>query len=350
MGSVGLFSYLVAGVQDTLSGYLLDVSKVVVDGKTTYSFRLVFAVWILPWCCPSCSPPPLSSLAAGNRSFDMKIILVGHVCVDKNVVRGETETIGGGGVFHGGITAQRLGAEAIVITKCAESDRPSFRLMGEAGVRVIFRSTPTSTSIRNVYPSENPDERQSLLISRAAPFGEADLDQIVAQEADVVHVNPLWLGEFPPALLAALRPSVAMLCADAQGFLRVAESDGRMVHRDLAQKREVLALLDLLKVDAKEAHVLTGEEDPRRAARAVHALGPRRSCSPTATAYASLTAAPCMRACSAASRWKGERGEAIPALLRSSSHAGEGWDSPKPPRSRRKVTSRKMQYRGPYRG
>jgi OPA family sugar phosphate sensor protein UhpC-like MFS transporter len=46
MGLVGLFSYLVAGVQDTLSGYLLDASKVVVDGTAVYSFRLVFAVWI----------------------------------------------------------------------------------------------------------------------------------------------------------------------------------------------------------------------------------------------------------------------------------------------------------------
>ena len=173
MGLVGLFSYLVAGVQDTLSGYLLDVSKVVVNGTTTYSFAWCLPSGSLPWCFPSCSPHPLASLAAGNRSFDMKIVFVGHVCVDKNVVRGETETIGGGGVFHGGITAQRLGAEAIVITKCSESDRPSFHLMSEAGVRVIFLSTPTSTSIRNVYPSENPDERQSLLISRAAPFSKA---------------------------------------------------------------------------------------------------------------------------------------------------------------------------------
>ncbi|MEI6784407.1 MAG: MFS transporter [Verrucomicrobiota bacterium] len=46
MGLVGLFSYLVAGVQDTISGYLLDASKVVVNGTTTYSFRLVFAVWV----------------------------------------------------------------------------------------------------------------------------------------------------------------------------------------------------------------------------------------------------------------------------------------------------------------
>jgi OPA family sugar phosphate sensor protein UhpC-like MFS transporter len=46
MGLVGLFSYLVAGVQDTVSGYLLDASKVVVNGTATYSFYKVFAVWI----------------------------------------------------------------------------------------------------------------------------------------------------------------------------------------------------------------------------------------------------------------------------------------------------------------
>ena len=46
MGLVGLFSYLIAGVQDTLSGFLLDASKVVRNGTTTYSFRLVFTVWV----------------------------------------------------------------------------------------------------------------------------------------------------------------------------------------------------------------------------------------------------------------------------------------------------------------
>jgi OPA family sugar phosphate sensor protein UhpC-like MFS transporter len=46
MGLVGLLTYIVAAVQDTLSGYLIDASKTVVNGTTTYSFRLVFAVWI----------------------------------------------------------------------------------------------------------------------------------------------------------------------------------------------------------------------------------------------------------------------------------------------------------------
>jgi sugar/nucleoside kinase (ribokinase family) len=280
----------------------------------------------------------------------MKIVFVGHVCVDKNVVRGETETIGGGGVFHGGITAQRLGAEAVVVTKCAESDRPSFHRMSKAGVRVIFLSTPTSTSIRNVYPSENPDERQSLLISRAAPFAEGDLEQIAAQKADVVHVNPLWLGEFPPPLLAALRPSVAMLCADAQGFLRVAESDGRMVHRDLAQKREVLPLLDLLKVDAKEALVLTGQENPQRAARAVHALGPRMVLLTHRDGVCVFDGGTLHESAFSGFTLEGRTGRGDTCTASFLVARGRGMDLAEATAFAAEVTSRKMQYRGPYRG
>ncbi len=46
MGLVGLMTYIVAAIQDTLSGYLIDASKTIVNGTATYSFRLVFAVWI----------------------------------------------------------------------------------------------------------------------------------------------------------------------------------------------------------------------------------------------------------------------------------------------------------------
>ena len=60
------------------------------------------------------------------------------------------------------------------------------------------------------------------------------------------HVNPLWFGEFAYPLLAVLRPRAAMLCADAQGFLRVAGPDGCMAHRDFAGKREALSSFMLL--------------------------------------------------------------------------------------------------------
>jgi OPA family sugar phosphate sensor protein UhpC-like MFS transporter len=46
MGLVGLITYIVAAVQDTLSGHLIDASRTVINGVAHYSFRLVFAVWI----------------------------------------------------------------------------------------------------------------------------------------------------------------------------------------------------------------------------------------------------------------------------------------------------------------
>lgn len=202
----------------------------------------------------------------------MRIAFVGHVCVDRNLIRGQLETFYGGGVIHGAVTAKRLGASVTVLTKCAAADREHFTSFAEAGVAATFLPSPASTSIRNEYPSENPDERRSFLVSRAEPFTAED---VASLDADVVHVNPLWYGELPFSLLPQIRRSAKTLGADAQGFLRRAGADGALSFEDVAEKQELLPLLDVFKVDTKEALVLTGLEDPRQAVRAVHALGPR---------------------------------------------------------------------------
>jgi sugar/nucleoside kinase (ribokinase family) len=280
----------------------------------------------------------------------MKIVFVGHVCVDRNVVRGETETLYGGGVVHGAITAQRLGAQPMVITKCAEADRAGFQSLTDVGVAVTFLSSPSSTSIRNVYPTENPDDRQSSLISRAAPFGEDDLDSIAALNADVVHVNPLWFGEFPPALLQTLRRRARFLAADAQGFLRVAEADGRMVHRDFADKRAVLPWLDLFKVDSKEALLLTGEEVPIRAARAVHALGPKLVLLTHQGGVCVFDGREPYEAAFGSYTLEGRTGRGDTCTASFLVGRGNGLDLQAATTYAARTTTRKMQYRGPFRG
>ena len=166
----------------------------------------------------------------------------------------------------------------------------------------------------------------------------------------MVHVNPLWLGEFPPALLAALRLRAAMLCADAQGFLRVAEPDGRMLHRDLAQKREVLSLLDLFKVDAKEALVLTGEEEPRRAARAVHALGPKMVLLTHRDGVCVFDGGTMHEAAFSGFTLEGRTGRGDTCTASFMVARGRGMGLAEAAAFAAEVTSRKMQYRGPYRG
>lgn len=280
----------------------------------------------------------------------MKILFVGHVCVDKNVVRGQTETLYGGGVVHGAITAQRLGAQAIVITKCAAADRPGFGHLGEASVECVFLPSSTSTSIRNVYPSENPDDRQSSLLSRAAPFTEADLDCIAGFRADVIHVNPLWFGEFPPVLLASLRPRAAFLAADAQGFLRVAEADGQMVHREFADKHALLSRLDLFKVDSKEALLLTGEADPERAARAVHALGPKLVLLTHQGGVCVFDGREAYSATFGNYPLEGRTGRGDTCTASLLVARGRNFDFPQAAVFAADITTRKMQYCGPFRG
>ena len=276
----------------------------------------------------------------------MKITFIGHVCIDRNVIRGETETFYGGGVIHGSITAKRLGEDSKVLTKCAEADREHWTSFGEAGVEAMFLPSRASTSIRNVYATDNPDDRRSCLISRAEPFSEADLG---ALDADTVHLNPLWYGEFPCELLPVLRKRTSLLGGDAQGFLRHVLDDGRMEYRDLPGKREVLSRFDLFKVDSKEALILTGEEDVRRAARAVHDLGARIVLLTHRGGVCAFDGSECCESPFTAFTLEGRTGRgdtctgaflsAVPrmSLCEATALAAQ-------------VTSRKMQYRGPYRG
>lgn len=200
----------------------------------------------------------------------MKIAFIGDVSKDLNVIKGQTQVASGGGVFYGAIAAQRLGAPTAVYTKCARDDQPLFQELSDAGVEVSFLPTRASTSIRNVYPSDNPDERTSAILSKSDPVTAAELEAV---DAGILHINPLWLGLFPPELIPLARKRAKVLGGDAQGFLRQVQPDGQMKNCDWADKARWLPHFDVFKVDSKEAKILTGLDDKREAARQIHGWG-----------------------------------------------------------------------------
>jgi sugar/nucleoside kinase (ribokinase family) len=202
----------------------------------------------------------------------LSLTFLGDVCLDLNVVRGDARREIGGGVYHGAVTACRLGAAVRVLTRAPAADRPAFAAIAEAGAVVDWLDSPACTSIQNDYPTENPDERVSRVRSLATPFTVVDISGL---QADILHVNPLWLGMVPPELLPLLRRRCRLLCADAQGFLRRVGPDGQAAHRPWPEAPRYLPLLDLLKVDAVEAAVLTGCHDHSAAAGVLQALGVR---------------------------------------------------------------------------
>jgi sugar/nucleoside kinase (ribokinase family) len=201
----------------------------------------------------------------------MSISFLGHVSKDVNIVDGIRSIVAGGGVFYGSIAVARLGGKAKVYTKCAKEDRIIFSEMEKSGVGVHFFSSLSSTSIKNLYPTSNPDDRVSTIISLAEPFRKSEIDSV---QDEILHVNPLWHGEFSEELIPLVRKKTSFLSGDAQGFLRNVR-DKKMVYEDWSEKRDYLRYFDLFKVDVKEAKIISGKDDIKEGLKFIHNMGAR---------------------------------------------------------------------------
>ena len=200
----------------------------------------------------------------------MRICFVGNVSQDRNVMEGQVQELAGGGVFHGGITAARLGAEVTVVTHAAADSAPAWGAINASGARLVLLERAHTTTIENRYVSDDPDLRVSRCMARGASFTVDDLRHV---DGEVVHVNPMIVGEVPLWLLPHLRERAPVLSWDAQGLLRAVAAGGELRHEVSEATRRALPSLDALKVDVSEARSLTGESDPRAAARALHRMG-----------------------------------------------------------------------------
>ncbi|MBT3275726.1 MAG: carbohydrate kinase, partial [Spirochaetales bacterium] len=162
----------------------------------------------------------------------------------------------------------RSGARVLVVTKAATEDDGSLDPIRGAGVEVVVLDSPQSTSILNVYESEDRERRTVTLLSQALPF---DIDEIPQTVPRIYHLAGLFKGEIPTDFIDQLSKR-AKVGLDAQGVLRCNE-DGRLLFRDWEDKLSYLKNIAYLKTDAAEAEILTGESDRIRAARILFEQG-----------------------------------------------------------------------------
>lgn len=275
------------------------------------------------------------------------LAFAGDLCLDVNVIGDDARHEAGGGVLHGAVTAARLGVPVRAWAKTAPADQPRFGALDAAGVEVHWVESPASTSIRNEYPPGRPDQRTSRILGRAAPFTAYE---VAALSADILHLNPLWAGLFPAEHLPLARTRARVLSADAQGFLRHAAEDGTLEQRPWPEAARYLPLLDVLKVDAGEARTLTGLDDRVAAARALRDLGARTVLLTFEDGVLAFDGEDLHEA-----RWSGwtlegrtGRGDTCTAAFLVG--LAQGLPLPAAVALAARITSAKMQYRGPYRG
>jgi len=202
--------------------------------------------------------------------FDL--VILGNYTKDTIVSAASTRVVDGGGFNYGAHVAAMMGLKTAAVTRLAHADMHVVEALAAIGVAVYPAYTPESTHLRLCYPSSNVDER---IISVSATAGAFTPGQVRDLEARAFLINASIRGEVGIDVLQELEKKDAMVAADVQGFVRVAGPQGVLGYAEWPEKESVLPLFDILKTDAVEAEMLTGEQEIATAARRLAAWGPK---------------------------------------------------------------------------
>jgi sugar/nucleoside kinase (ribokinase family) len=205
-----------------------------------------------------------------SRALHFDIAFVGHYTKDTIVSASGVRTTDGGACDYGAQVAARMGLSTAVVTRLAKEDFHVVDELARLGVHVFARATPESTSLRLEYPTSNPDERTIYVTGNAGAFTP---DDVKLFRAKAILVGASIRGEVGLDVLEMLSGKAEHLAIDVQGFVRVNQG-GELVNQAWPQQRQVLEWVDVLKTDAVEAEMLTGEADIKAAARILADMGP----------------------------------------------------------------------------
>jgi len=244
----------------------------------------------------------ISSSANKMKNYD--IVIIGHVSHDILNYRGEVSRFIGGAAYFSSFAAKKSGAELLVVTKMAEDDFGLLNGMRKEGIEVLAIPSQQTTSIENIFVTDDVDNRKVNLLSQADPFSMEDIPEVKAR---VYNLAGLFKGEFQPSMIKTLsrRGKVAL---DLQAMLRTSKrppakqvafpkpfrsledkakrynqrqsqwlrngsEHGKFAWNDWDEKDEYLPHLTYLKADSLESKVITGTEDRRKAAQIMNSLG-----------------------------------------------------------------------------
>lgn len=207
-----------------------------------------------------------------NPTTEFDITFLGHFTKDTIVYPTETKQVNGGAYYYGAHVAARMGKRVGIITRLAREDWRSFADLEQMGVTVMPRATPVSSCLRLIYPTANLDQRTLELTSFAGAFTLDQIDRVRSRAFAIVASSVR--GEVPVEIVNALAARGSIIALDVQGFVRVLE-DGKLGYDQWPGKESVLRHVTILKTDAVEAELITGESDHHVAAKRLAEFGPR---------------------------------------------------------------------------
>lgn len=202
------------------------------------------------------------------------ICCIGHITKDKIITPRHTVYMAGGTSFYFSYAFSHLPQNVSfqLVTKLGEGEMQSVEDMRKAGIDVQVYPNRHTVYFENKY-GENQNDRTQRVLERADPF---TIDEMQEVNAGVYHLGSLLSDDFSTDVVKYLSTK-GRISIDAQGYLR--EVRGEKVYPiDWAEKREILAHTDIIKVNEHEMEVITGFNDPRAAALRLAEWGVKEVC------------------------------------------------------------------------
>jgi sugar/nucleoside kinase (ribokinase family) len=203
------------------------------------------------------------------------ITFIGHMCYDEIIpFGGQPRVAPGSAVLCGAMVAARIGKKVAAVVKMAKKDEAILQPMKDVGVDTYLIPSEETSYNRVLHYSANVDERKMTLIKSA---GLISIDDVPALDSTCVHLAGISDTEFDMALMTGLKSrAYNSLSVDMQSFVRhINPVSHDHEFSDVADKKEIAAMMDKLKLDIVEARILTGTEDLEKAAVIVESWGCR---------------------------------------------------------------------------
>jgi sugar/nucleoside kinase (ribokinase family) len=189
------------------------------------------------------------------------LIIIGHITSDTLEYKGEVTRFTGGGAYFSSFAAKRSNAKICVVTKLAQKDFGVLDELRKEGIEVIAIPSSKTTSIENIFETDDFDKRKVKLISQADPFNPEDIPEV---ETKIYSLAGLFIGEIPNALIKYLSQK-GEVGLDMQAMLR-SSGDVSSAFKDWEEKKDYLPMVTYLKADSLESEVATGTSDREKAA------------------------------------------------------------------------------------
>jgi sugar/nucleoside kinase (ribokinase family) len=206
-----------------------------------------------------------------SKKYD--ITFIGHMVYDEIIPFGGVARVApGSAVLCGAMVAARVGKKVAVVTKMAEKDEHILQPMKDLGIDTFLIPSEETSYNRVLHFSANVDEREMTLIKSA---GLISIDDVPELDSTCVHLAGISDTEFDMPLMKGLKArNYQSLSVDMQSFVRhINPVTKNHEFSDVADKKEITAMMNKVKLDIVEAKLLTGTDDLEKAAIIVESWG-----------------------------------------------------------------------------